>query len=201
MEVIAGAFAGLGLLWALFWIGLFIAWIVCAENESPGIALGLMVIGVFFLSLVTTQSIWTPIYFVANNIVAIVISAIVYLMVGTGYGFFKWDRYCAKLARDNAAKLANGGWVSDSSLRPPAVMENKYKFTTWTLLWPASMFWYFCCDLLLEIRDFILEQFGTVYAKIAYRHFAQFENEIERRRDKATKADANGASVLKSLGN
>lgn len=200
MELLFGAIAGIGLLWALFWIGLFIVWIFCAENEAPGIALGLMVVGIFCLSLMTAQSIWPPLYFIANNWGALLFGAIVYLIAGTVYGFFKWDRYCAKLARNNAETLARGGWVSDANLRSPSVMENKYKFTTWTLLWPASMFWYFCCDLLLEIRDFILEQFSTVYAKIAYRHFAQFETEIERRRQKAAQSDANGGSVLRNIG-
>lgn len=161
MEFLAALFTGVGLLWLAFWVTLFVAALVCAEWERPGIFS--ILVGIGFCWAVWRAD-WEPINWVLTHKAAILAVAGVYLIAGILWSFFKWDRFCAHEAERQRALVPRPMVI-------PQAAANKRKFGTWIFLWWASVINFVLHDVAVEVRDWVLRQFGGVYASIAQRHF------------------------------
>lgn len=53
----------------------------------------------------------------------------------------------------------------------PLALQNKHKITNWIVLWWLSMIKYVFGEMFQHIVDFIIEKLGTIYNRLAARHF------------------------------
>lgn len=168
---------------AFFWPAFALAFVVfamcCAEWETPGfwvfVFAGAMTVIWFGTGL-------NPFAWVLANPFTTAGLAAAYIAVGIFWSFFKWDRYCAleaqrireKITQYNDLVKKNPDRAEDygaPEVEVPTALENKYKFTTWIVLWWGSLAWFILSDSIIWIRDTVLEQLGGFYAAIANRRF------------------------------
>ena len=156
-----------------------IAIFACTETDSPGFGILAFLAFLFTFIYFETGIVVTPYMaakWVANNFLTLLSYGAVYLIIGTVWSFFKFDRYAAN-QRKKYDELRAERISSNSKPLPkkedyqPEVMKSKYKFFNWIVLWWASMIWYVISDLVQDFVNFILRNFGQVYDKIAARHF------------------------------
>jgi hypothetical protein len=104
-----------------------------------------------------------------------------YIILGGLWSFFKWTRFVTRtvkewvkrgysedLRRLNAIKDAE----SDDMVELPREIDptyNKDRFFGWSMYWPLSVIWTLFDDPFRAIFDFLYEQFGQLYTKIAKR--------------------------------
>jgi len=164
-------FAFLGTLGLFFWgivLALFILAIICSEQETPEIA---ALVWVLFLG-----GCWyygkLDFHYLLSHAYVIIIYAVLYVVAGIIWSFFKWDRFCAKERvrfEEDKKKYRTVDILIENYL--PLALNNKHKFFTWIILWWASAFWYIFSDLIQDVVDFVVRKFARIYDMIAKRHF------------------------------
>lgn len=140
--------------------------IALLESENNSIAIGITV--AVLLSYTAYHGFIPTFNWIYNNIGIIIIGIITHIVLGIGWSFFKWDRFCAKAAQSWKSVGAKEG--SKSSYMP-VWSKNKAKLTCWVVWWPFSVIGYILGDLLIDMFNYIFKQFGEVYNKLSNRHF------------------------------
>jgi hypothetical protein len=169
----------LPLLWWAIIFCFFAVAVFATEYESATLLLmGLIVLAVgawWFTGYNLALVMWA-------NKMAILFWSACYLAIGVSWSFFKYNLFARDRRREYDEYVLSYAKYSDKEREyksipkvsdfEPVAMQNKRKFYNWIVLWWASMFWYFCSELIKEIVDFCVRHLSTVYDKIARRHFA-----------------------------
>lgn len=159
---------------------------ICAATENLGVAI-LLVIG----ALVGAW--WfhgfNVFLWIYANPGLFLTGIAVYFVAGILWSFFKWDLYCSEQAarakeeikniRSSLVDSANPFHIDPKQAErriktlsePPVAMENKYRFTTWIVLWWASILAFVFDDFFDWLIKNFLTLFGRVYQSIANRHY------------------------------
>jgi hypothetical protein len=176
-----------------FWLAVLVFCTIADSIESPefrflAIAAG---IGIGITCWITHTN---PLTWVSEHPVLLITYSVGYLVLGTFWSMFKWDRFAAKRAvefqealkeyneeyaawvktKENPKSTMNGlTKITTKYPEPhkptrekfqPQVLQNKRKFSAWIIVW---------ADLAIAIRDQILKTFGKLYERIATRHFKE----------------------------
>jgi hypothetical protein len=104
-----------------------------------------------------------------------------FLLAGAGWSLFKWWRHVDRVVKswakrgytDDLRKLEKiKAASSDSSVDLPYEIDpghNKDRFFGWIVYWPFSLVWTLLDDPLRAAFEFMYDQFGQFYTKIAQR--------------------------------
>jgi hypothetical protein len=148
------------------------------EYNRPFWATTLMIVTISGLVFVTKYPLWDEI---RANPLLLVYWTIGYLLIGAGWSLFKWWRYVDRTVKrwsksDYSGHKRNLEMIrsadSDSTVQLPSEIDpgnNKDRFFGWTLYWPFSGIWTLLDDPLRAAFEFMYEQFGQIYTKIAQR--------------------------------
>lgn len=131
---------------------------ISVENNWHGTLaiLLLCVLGYFLLSV----GFMPMINWLSANLSLVIGSVFLYIITGIGWSFFKWDRYCADLAKYSNRRTAKPEWFN-----------NKVKLITWSVYWPFSVVNYAFGRLINDMYEWFINRLGNIYSKIADRHF------------------------------
>jgi hypothetical protein len=171
-----GFLAGLGF-WPLFAI---LVWTLIlfplVALERTGFAILTVVVGAVLLQFVGGIDVWGAL---VDRPLSILMWVAVYVLVGLGYSFLRWDRYAAKWRREYEA--ASSTYEKDIMWgNQPAAVKNKNRITSWMMFWPWSAFWWFFSDFIVEAYEWLYTHFSTVYTWIAQRHLKGLEPPSEK---------------------
>lgn len=101
------------------------------------------------------------------NFRKLLISSIIWLIIGLGWSFFKWFKFARK-QYIGYQKHKNG---TDKSNWIPKVSDNKERITTWIVFWPFSVIRYAIGNLLRDFFNGIIKIFTGWYDRIAISQF------------------------------
>lgn len=148
------------------------------EFNRPFWATTVLIISFAGLVFMTNYPIWTE---VRANPLLLLYWTLGYLLIGAGWSLFKWSRYVTRTVKGwatceyshyRAKVLEIQKAESDDKVDLPHEIDpgyNKDRFFGWAVYWPFSAFWTVLDDPLRALFEFLYEQFGQVYTKIAQR--------------------------------
>lgn len=159
------------------------------EDESTAGATAAMVGGMAVIYLFTDVPI---LWWLREHIVTLLYLAVIYVMIGAGWGLAKWYFYCLNKAgeyEEQRAQLQSNYNTLDASRKaeftypeyiarysgfPPHPGTNKSRITSWMIYWPPSMLWTLLNDPIKHLWRLIYEHFSTLYSKISKHVFGRF---------------------------
>ncbi len=166
MFELIGMVAAIGIVGWLVLLGLFVVSVAISEYERVEfvffVAVALSIFLYFWNGTNVPLILW-------KNAGSGFTFTITWLVIGTVWSFWKWDRFCAKARATYDTRVGSSKLTWEDYI--PRAMANKRKFVNWIILWPQSIFWYVFSDLISDLIDIILRQLGHVYDAIARRHF------------------------------
>jgi len=59
-------------------------------------------------------------------------------------------------------------------LTPPTFLKNRDRLITWAVLWPWSMFWSLCRDVVVAVVETIIDWWGGAYQRLSNYFFKDF---------------------------
>jgi hypothetical protein len=164
--------------WGLMLLPFAVAIVAC---EWDNVAAGLM--SLFIVSLI----VWfkldiNPLQWAMEHWLTVIYYTAGYVVAGAVYSILKWiwvvnhSGEKIKTAYENFRTMASKGpnskppTIEDfkhSDYNPLRASRNKSKIMIWLVWWPASLFWTFAHDFLVEIWNHVYNLFVNLYDKIA----------------------------------
>lgn len=145
-----------------------------AEFNRPVWTTTLLIAMVYGLVSITRYPLWATI---KSDPLLAVYWILGYIGVAAMWSVFKWSRKVSKQVKKWAAspyshhkelvrniKESNGDFELHVDIDPA---YHKSQFYAWGVVWPLSMVWTLFDDPLRAIFDFLYDQFGEIYTKVA----------------------------------